>query len=563
MRINLIINIVVSKCCRYDAGKGCKEVTCCLDAKHGHRCMERIEVLDITDNEENNLRVWLNSQLRQLWDANETSVSALIRKYFESEHHAKLYTFEPEESFRKQEFLVFSEHDTIISAWKKTSARPFIEWARGNGLDKFPYVMNGRVFTDNTADVIHHRLPSDFITLRLLRNYPASLKAILQWNDVQSLDAFSALEEIQLYLRNEPVLRDWDWVEGVQNQNGENLYCISPFRELILVNDGAYFCCSAWHGYPSVGDPRDAALDTLWNNEDAAEFRKSILDGSYRYCRHDVCPKLVNPESQLKTFTELPSVVQHGILQESGYLESGFEFINYGFDPSCNLSCPSCRHDVILAEGKAAEDIKFIERQIEANSTDLQELYISGAGDAFGSPFSRDFLARMKEENFPSLHSILLHCNGQLFNSFIWHKLPDFVRDRINYVEISIDASCQETYEINRRGGSYSKLLENLSFIRELKERGELGYIKFSFVVQQNNYDEMPAFVEFAKRYHADCAFFSRLMNWGTFSTDEYLSRDVANRSHDHFPDLLRVISDTIFNDEIVDLTNLNHLLKA
>jgi len=523
--------------------------------------MNRIEVLDVTDSEENNLRIWFNSQLAQLWGSDSFSVSELIQKYFDSNHCKNLYTINVSESITQQQELVFSEQETLISAWKKTSSRSFLDWARDNGLDKFPYVMNGRVFTDKHTNIIRHRLPSDFITLRLLRNYPATLKAILQWNDVQSLDALSVLDEIQLFLRNSPALQDWDWSEGVQNQNGENLYCISPFRELILVNDGAYFCCSAWHGYPSIGDPRDEALDSLWNNEEAAEFRKSILDGSYRYCRHDVCPKLVNPESQLKTFRELPAAIQQGILKDSGDLDSGFEFINYGFDPSCNLSCPSCRHDVILAEGKAAEDIKFIERQIEANSADLQELYISGSGDAFGSPFTRDFLARMTEENFPSLNSILLHCNGQLFNDFIWKKLPDFVRERIHYVEISIDGACQETYETNRRGGSFTKLLENLAFIRGLKQRGELGYIKFSFVVQQNNYQEMPAFVEFAKTYDADCAFFSRLMNWGTFSTDEYLARDVVNRSHSHFPDLLRVLDDLIFNDDIVDLTNLNHLM--
>lgn len=524
--------------------------------------MEKIEITDITQPKELRFRQWLNNELALLWKVKLEEVEEEANKHFDNEHLAILYHPIEVNEAEKLDSLEFSDGETLVSVWHKTSSRPFCEWAKINGLDLFPRVMTGRNFTDKPSDYIYHVLPSDYVTSQLVRTFPASLKEILQWNDKTNFDDLIKSNRIKLYLRNAPSIKEWPESGQVYNHQGERLYCISPFRDLILVNDGSHFCCSAWHGFPSLGDPKAYSLDEIWNGNDAIEFRKSILDGSYRYCRHDVCPRLVNPENELQTVNELHTTVQHDVKYSGGELAGKFEFINYGFDPSCNLSCPSCRTDVVIAQGKAAEDIKFIEAQIEANGEDLKELYISGSGDAFGSPYARDFLSRMTEDNFPNLQSVLLHCNGQLFNAFIWNKLTQFVRGKISYVEISIDAASKETYEINRRGGSFEKLIQSLAFIRELKYTGALGYIKLSFVVQENNFDEMPEFVELAKEYDADCVFFSRLMNWGAFSNDEYIVRDIVNSKHPRFDELLEVLQDTRLRDSIVDFTNLGALVS-
>ncbi|WP_318468200.1 radical SAM protein [Photobacterium leiognathi] len=524
--------------------------------------MDKIEIVNITDSPQVHFVNWLKKQLSVLWSISIDDVDDAVKKNFDNEQRRQLFNVVDRDTFSLVDELVFTDQDTLITAWYKTSERPFLEWARMNGLDVFPRIMVGRIFKNKPEDYIEHELPSDYITSQLVRSFPATLKELLQWNGFTNFDELIRSHSIRLYLKNPPSLKAWEpeYNSNFISEHGERLYCLSPFKDLILINDGSHFCCSAWHGYPSLGDPKSNSLDDIWNSESAIEFRQSILDGSYRYCRHDMCPRLVNPKRELTTLSELTPGLQHEIQQTNGDLLGKFTFVNYGFDPSCNLSCPSCRTEVIIAKGKAAEDIKFIEAQLEQNGHDLEELYISGGGDAFGSPYSRDFLSRMTEENFPNLHSILIHCNGQLFNGFIWNKLPDFVKDRIHYVEISIDAARKETYEENRRGGSFEKLLDNLEFIKSLKKKGYLSYIKFSFVVQDNNVSEMGDFVEIAKLFDADCVFFCRLMNWGAYSNVEYKNRNVCDKSHLNHQQLLSMLADSRMDESIVDLTNLSGL---
>lgn len=508
---------------------------------------------------------WKREQLANLWDVDVEVVDSEIKRHFDNDHCNRLFVVSSDPVSQVVDHLVFNEKETIFSAWKKTSRRTFLEWAKLNGLDRYRRVMVGREFSDQEKGYILHHLTSDYVTLKLVRSFPASLKGILQWNDCKSFDELALRDSIKLFLKNAPDIQEWQLGShnSLYSSKGERLYCQSPFKELILVNDGAYFCCSAWHGFPSLGDPRTQPLDEIWNSKEAIEFRCSILDGSYRYCRHDICPKLVNKASGLTSFSQLPSSQKEAVENSDGNLSGKFTYVNYGFDFSCNLSCPSCRTEVIIARGQAAEEIRFIEAQLQHNGQHLEELYISGAGDAFGSPYSRKFLNRINEENFPSLSSILIHSNGQLFNTMNWNKLSEFVRSRILYVEISIDAAYKETYEENRRGGSFERLLENLSFIKSLKESGYISYIKFSFVVQRNNYRQMPEFVDLALSYSADCVFFSKLMNWGTYSEKEYQERNVSNPNHIEFCEFMEILKDKRLKNNIVGLTNLKELVGS
>ncbi|WP_187380133.1 radical SAM protein [Vibrio mimicus] len=524
--------------------------------------MDIIETINVTESPEERFKHWLKKQLSDLWHVPYDEIERVIKKNFDTQQRKMLFRYVERGDKPLLDELVFTEQDTLVTAWHKTSERPFLEWARNNALDVFPRIMEGRIFEDGQRDYIRHKLPSDYVTSQLVRSFPASLKQILQWNGFVKFDELIRSDCIRLYLKNAPQIKEWKPEANVRlySESGERLYCLSPFRDLILVNDGSHFCCSAWHGFPSLGDPKANSLGDIWNSGDAIEFRQSILDGSYRYCRHDMCPRLVNPKKELVPMSELTPGQRFEIESSNGNLYGKFSFVNYGFDPSCNLSCPSCRTEVIIAKGQEADDIKFIEAQLEANGKDLEELYISGGGDAFGSPYSRDFLSRMNAENFPNLKSILIHCNGQLFNSFTWSKLPEFVRERISYVEISIDASRKETYEENRRGGSFERLLENLAFVRSLKQQGYLSYIKFSFVVQNNNVEQMGEFVEFAQSFEADCVFFCRLMNWGAYTGYEYDQRNICDRTHPNHFLLLKMFDDQRMNKSVVDLTNLANL---
>ena len=114
---------------------------------------------------------------------------------------------------------------------------------------------------------------------------------------------------------------------------------------------------------------------------------------------------------------------------------------------------------------------------------------------------------------------------------------------------------------VNRRGGSFERLLENLEFISTLRKRGPLKHVKISMVVQKNNFMEMPDFIHLGKLYNFDNVYFSKLGNWETFSEEEYIDRAIHLPDHPSHPKLIDMLKNKIFCEPLVDLGNLSGLI--
>jgi len=135
--------------------------------------------------------------------------------------------------------------------------------------------------------------------------------------------------------------------------------------------------------------------------------------------------------------------------------------------------------------------------------------------------------------------------------------IPESIRERITSAEISIDAASPETYAINRRGGAFDTLLENLAFVAELRRDGPLRSLKISMVVQENNVHEMVDFVRLGQRFGADIVYFGRLVDWGTFTPSEFRRRAIHRSDHPRHPDLLAALAHPVMQDNCVFLGNL------
>jgi len=63
--------------------------------------------------------------------------------------------------------------------------------------------------------------------------------------------------------------------------------------------------------------------------------------------------------------------------------------VNCAHDRACNLSCPSCRTELIIKTSRR-EEILSIRRKLDNEAlADAETLYITGSGDPFGSPLFR------------------------------------------------------------------------------------------------------------------------------------------------------------------------------
>ncbi len=334
-----------------------------------------------------------------------------------------------------------------------------------------------------------------------------------------------------------------------------NLICTHPFEWFEIHPDGRVFtCCPAWLKTP-IGNLLTDPIDTLWNSPVAHAIRKTVLNGSFQYCNRKRCPRLASGRPPVMTAGEVPDPeTARAIRKKLGTLPYGPKILNLCFDHSCNLACPSCRRQINVASGKALQRAEAISERIRSEAAPhVETLIVSGFGDPFGSPSYRRLLGGINHRDYPRLQQVHLHSNGQLWDEKNWNNLPS-LHPLVSKAEISIDAASAETYARNRPGGDFLRLLDNLDFLRTLALE-----VKISFVVQQNNFREIPGFAELGRR----CGFavyFSQLVNWGTFSREDFSTRAVHHPDHPDHADLLDVLGQVAPLPH-VDLGNLAPLL--
>lgn len=320
-------------------------------------------------------------------------------------------------------------------------------------------------------------------------------------------------------------------------------------------------CCPAWLS-TSIGNLQDQSVEEIWNGIKAQEIRRSILDGSFRYCNRSRCAFLQTVSGPVEKAEDVKDKDLKAVIEkELTILPYGPRQIICTYDRSCNLSCPSCRTNVIVERGNKKQILKIQSKIQNEALKDAYYLHITGSGDPFGSPFFRKWLQTMKKEDIPNVETIHLQTNAQLWTPKMWRTIAKDVQQLIKSADISIDATSPETYAINRRGGSFKKLLENLEFISALRKSGPLKWVCISMVVQENNFREMPDFVRLGRRLHFDTVYFSQLVNYGTYTEEEFRNRAIHFRTHPRHPEFIDILKDEIFKEPMVQLGNLTETI--
>jgi hypothetical protein len=347
--------------------------------------------------------------------------------------------------------------------------------------------------------------------------------------------------------------------------SAERLFCAQPFQRFEVLGGGGergdvFFCCQSWVTH-SIGNMGEKPVAEVWNGKVAQDFRRSILDGSFKYCRADLCPHLQRVEGPVQRVAEVTDPELRDIIDNRRtVLPVGPREIICCFDQSCNLSCPSCR-DHLIMETAHAVSIQAIQKRLEDEAlADARLLYITGSGDPFGSPFFRRWLQTMKPSSMPRLERLHLHTNGLLWTPRIWASIPAETRALVKSATISIDAAQTQTYAENRRGGEFPMLLQRLAFIADLRRNGPLEHLEIHMTVQLNNFEEMPAFVALGRAHACDRVSFHQLLDWGSFSAEEYAARAVHRPQHRRHRELLAMLQHPALSDPIVNLSNFTEL---
>jgi MoaA/NifB/PqqE/SkfB family radical SAM enzyme len=348
-------------------------------------------------------------------------------------------------------------------------------------------------------------------------------------------------------------------------------FCNVPFDEAFINPDGdTFLCCAATLPVPVGNVFKENNWDRIWNSPAAQEVRRSILDGTYKYCNKRSCPAILN-DYFMREQDLLEGRVSNAsrkerwknIVSDKSVQITDTLFADLGYDLSCNLSCPQCRLELMVLDkaGFAKLDATR-DGIIDKLLANLSNVRITSGGEALFSKHFRKVLSDINPQACPNLTHLELLTNGMLFDRRQWE-----IFGNLHYLKIlvvfSIDACSKETFEMIRRNGRWDKMLANLEFASTLRKQRKIAKFQISYAVQAANFREMPELVRMAERLHVDDVAFFKLENVGTYSEDDYRSRNVVEPSHPQHADFLSVIRDPVFASPIVNGHNLGPFFTA
>ena len=331
--------------------------------------------------------------------------------------------------------------------------------------------------------------------------------------------------------------------------------CPFPFGKMNQNGVGKFQpCCGSWltsefHQIPVGEDP--------WNGPAAQELRRKILEGNYRYCRREVCGVQLQDSavrwSALNPIVPISEKNHEALLRGEVVLPEGPASMTISVDPRCNLACPSCRSQMITTlSDENHRAIKDVERLLQRYKETIEVLQIAGDGDPFFSPWMRDLIKGLDSKKYPQLKAISILTNGLLLNEKTWKELLPG-SEYIAAISVSIDAGTSETYR-RVRGGDWAKLIKNLNWISEQRQKKPLRHFSLNFTVRAENYRDLEEFLALGKNLNADRVLISELSNWERAKNLDYQKEAIHLASHPQHQDFLSVIA-KIKNDPLVKWT--------
>ena len=103
--------------------------------------------------------------------------------------------------------------------------------------------------------------------------------------------------------------------------------------------------------------------------------------------------------------------------------------------------------------------------------------------------------------------------------------------------------------------------MKNLELIAEMRRSGSIRRFQINFVVQEENYREIPEFIELGTRLGVDNIWFQRLTNYGAYAEGAFAKADVTSPSHPKHRELLDILRSPIMSHPAVDMEMLMPLL--
>jgi radical SAM protein with 4Fe4S-binding SPASM domain len=264
-------------------------------------------------------------------------------------------------------------------------------------------------------------------------------------------------------------------------------FCDQPWTTFTVEADGSVVpcMCRAWHNIGSIGNLLENEFNEIINSSKLIDFRKSILDQTFKHCTK-ICPYLpVLPDSTRKDISEI-ILPKHLLLS---------------IDMNCNLRCESCRSLNVFSKSRNKIADIILDKIKKTFCGKQVTIQCDGSGDVFASESYKNFFREI-DINF----KLQIITNGNLItnNQDILQRLSN----QIISVDISLDAATPETYT-KTRGGMFKRVLDGIKILIDKNIKTNL-----SFVVQKKNYTEVKSAYELGVELGCHSINFHKILRW-------------------------------------------------
>ena len=296
--------------------------------------------------------------------------------------------------------------------------------------------------------------------------------------------------------------------------------CRAPFERLIIDADMRPFPCCPSGIKPAFVNPMKLyffSMKEMWQSGWFKVFRLSINNKTYAFCDWHFCQLLHEgaERTDIRVNNEMKGT------------ESGPKDLQAEVDYTCNLHCPSCRSGICVASEFRKYVLNVVVSDFIENGylDNLEWLRLAGYGDVFASEYYQKMLYSDKQRQ-----NLFLITNGNLFTEQKFDPLPQIYQYMTVY--ISVDAACEETYNKLRPGGNWDKLMSNLRMLSQKKSEGKIDVLTLNYVIQQENYKEVPDFIRLATELKVDHIYFNCIRQWNHMTSEEYAKKSILNEDY-------------------------------
>ena len=280
-----------------------------------------------------------------------------------------------------------------------------------------------------------------------------------------------------------------------------NIFCKMPFYFVEIFPNGDVFpCCPAYCNSYSFGNIYKQSFKDIWNGEKAQNFRKTMYENRPRYCNIKTCFR------KSMDYLQNKECIEEKIIMDKFPLA-----VKFSHDGECNYRCITCR-DTLAKNSK--DEIITLNKRIDTYFMQLLKdakiVCLLGSGDPLASKHSRHLIRRISKEYTKIRFG--LHTNGSLCTEPLLKSLG--ILNRLDHIQVSVHASCKQSYEKITREGIWKKILQNLEWIGKQHDLGLIKKFDMIFVVTPLNVQEITTFSHLAKNFGAE-AYFWEYRYWG------------------------------------------------